>query len=38
MTAINFNFISNNIKGRKSTKKQIKLFSFNQGNRTKIER
>ena len=26
MPAINFNFISNNVKGLKSTKKRIKLF------------
>ena len=56
MPAINFNYISNNVKGFKLTKKRIKLFeyfksklapsavrfaqknSFNQGNRTKMER
>ena len=28
MTAINFNFISNNVKGLKSSKKRIKLFEY----------
>ena len=28
MFAINFNFISNNVKGLKSTKKRIKLFEY----------
>ena len=28
MSAINFNFISNNVKGLKSTKKRIKLFEY----------
>ena len=28
MSAINFNFISNNVKGLKSTKKGIKLFEY----------
>ena len=28
MPAINFNFISNNSKGLKSTKKRIKLFEY----------
>ena len=28
MPAIDFNFISNNVKGLKSTKKRIKLFEY----------
>ena len=28
MSAINFNFVSNNVKGLKSTKKRLKLFEY----------